>query len=103
MYRTLLGVSTEFVLIGCVLERDLCLSYALHTFSMRTNSVLTPCKARCGTFTLLRFPRYFHVTPYPKLEMVTTQVAPDSESTCGTAVCGVSFNTNLSNLTNRAR
>ena len=28
------------------LERDLCLSYTLHslTFSMRTNSVLTPCK-----------------------------------------------------------
>ena len=35
-------------------------------------------------------------------EMVTTQVVPDSESTCGTAVCVVSFNTNLSNLTNRA-
>ena len=35
-------------------------------------------------------------------EMVTTQVAPDSELTCGTAVCVVSFNTNLSNLTNRA-
>ena len=28
------------------LERDLCLSYTLHTltFSMRINSVLTPCK-----------------------------------------------------------
>ena len=36
------------------------------------------------------------------LEMVTTQVVPDSESTCGTAVCVVSLNTNLSNLTNRA-
>ena len=36
------------------------------------------------------------------LEMVTTQVAPDSESTCGTAECVVSLNTNLSNLTNRA-
>ena len=35
-------------------------------------------------------------------EMVTTQVVPDSESTCDTAVCVVSFNTNLSNLTNRA-
>ena len=35
-------------------------------------------------------------------EMVTTQVAPDSESKCGTAVCVVSFNTNFSNLTNRA-
>ena len=35
-------------------------------------------------------------------EMVTTQVAPESESTCGTAVCVVSLNTNLSNLTNRA-
>ena len=34
--------------------------------------------------------------------IVTTQVAPDSESTCGTAVCVVSLNTNLSNLTNRA-
>ena len=34
--------------------------------------------------------------------MITTQVAPDSESTCGTAVCVVSLNTNLSNLTNRA-
>ena len=34
--------------------------------------------------------------------MVTTQVAPDSESTCGTAVCVVSLNTNLSNFTNRA-
>ena len=33
---------------------------------------------------------------------VTTQVTPDSESTCGTAVCVVYFNTNLSNLTNRA-
>ena len=33
---------------------------------------------------------------------VTTQVAPDSESTCGTAVCVVSLNTNLSNLSNRA-
>ena len=35
--------------------------------------------------------------------MVTTQVAPDSESTCGTAVCVVSLNTNLSNFTNRAK
>ena len=34
--------------------------------------------------------------------MVTTQVASESESTCGTAVCVVSLNTNLSNLTNRA-
>ena len=34
-------------------------------------------------------------------EMVTTQVASESESTCGTAVCVVSLNTNLSNLTNR--
>ena len=35
-------------------------------------------------------------------EMVTTQVVPDSESTCDTAVCVVSFNTNLSNLANCA-
>ena len=34
--------------------------------------------------------------------IVTTQVALDSKSTCGTAVCVVSLNTNLSNLTNRA-
>ena len=34
--------------------------------------------------------------------MVTTQVVPDSESTCGTAVCVISLNTNLSNLPNRA-
>ena len=32
----------------------------------------------------------------------STQVAPDSESTCGPSVCGIYFNTNLSNLTNRA-
>ena len=36
------------------------------------------------------------------LEMVTTQVVPDSESTCDTAECVVSLNTNLSNLPNRA-
>ena len=36
------------------------------------------------------------------LKLVTTQVAPDSESTCGTVVCVVSLNTNLSNLPNRA-
>ena len=84
------------------LERDLCLSYTLHTltFSMRTNSVLTPCKVRyfhvttipsvlsryydsLGTFTLLRFPRYFHVTPlalgtkFPmKLQGARTQSSP---------------------------
>ena len=34
--------------------------------------------------------------------MVTTQVVPDSESTCGTAVCVISLNTNLSNFPNRA-
>ena len=36
---------TPYSLVVC-LERDLCLSYTLHTltFSMRTNSVLTPCK-----------------------------------------------------------
>ena len=34
--------------------------------------------------------------------MVTTQVVLDCETTCGTAVCVVSFNTNLSNLPNRA-
>ena len=40
--------------------------------------------------------------PFTLPEMVTTQVAPDSKSTCGTAVCVVSFNTNLTNLSNRA-
>ena len=66
MYRTLQGVSKEFVLIGCVLRKSLCLSYTLHTltFTMRTNSVLTPCKQGAvlsrysdslGTFTLLHF------------------------------------------------
>ena len=34
--------------------------------------------------------------------MVTIQVAPDSETTCGPSVCGIYFNTNLTNLTNRA-
>ena len=33
---------------------------------------------------------------------VTTQVDPDSESKCGTAVCVVSLNTNHTNLTNLA-
>ena len=42
------------------------------------------------------------LAPWVTLKLVTTQVAPDSESTCGTAVCVVSFNTNLSNLPNRA-
>ena len=68
-------VRSLYLLVVC-LERDLCLSHTLHTltFSMRTNSVLTPCKqgavlsryslalamrtnilltpckARCGTF-----------------------------------------------------
>ena len=32
----------------------------------------------------------------------STQVVLDCEATCVTAMCGVSFNTNLSNLTNRA-
>ena len=41
-----------------------------------------------------------HLSSYP--EMLTTQVAPDSESTCCTAVCVVSLNTNLTNLSNRA-
>ena len=38
-------VRSSYSLVVC-LERDLCLSYTLHTltFSMRTNSVLTPCK-----------------------------------------------------------
>ena len=50
------------------------------------------------------FPAQFAIKNSPEQlpEMVTTQVAPDSESTCGTAVCVVSFNTNLSNFTNRA-
>ena len=35
-------------------------------------------------------------------EMVTTQVAPDCEATCGPSVCGIYFNTNHTNLTNCA-
>ena len=34
--------------------------------------------------------------------MVTTQVVLDCEATCGTAVCGIYFNTNHMNLTNCA-
>ena len=59
-------VRSSYSLVVC-LERDLCLSYTLHTltFSMRTNSVLTPCKQGAvlsrysdslGTFTLLPWP-----------------------------------------------
>ena len=58
-------VRSSYSLVMC-LERDLCLSYTLHTltFSMRTNSVLTPCKQGAvlsrysdslRTFTLLHF------------------------------------------------
>ena len=65
-------VRSSYSLVVC-LERDLWLSYTLHTltFSMRTNSVLTPCKARCGTFTLLQFqfliPNFQPVSPFPKV------------------------------------
>ena len=45
-------------------------------------------------------PHSFDLSSY--LEMATTQVVPECESMCVTAVCVVSFNTNLSNLTNRA-
>ena len=34
--------------------------------------------------------------------MVTTQVVLDCEATCGPSVCGIYFNTNLTNLSNRA-
>ena len=34
--------------------------------------------------------------------MVTAQVVLDCESTCGPSFCGIYFNTNLSNLSNRA-
>ena len=34
--------------------------------------------------------------------MVTTQGVLDCEATCGTAVCGIYFNTNHTNLTNCA-
>ena len=33
---------------------------------------------------------------------VTTQVVLECETTCGPSVCGIYFNTNLPNLTNRA-
>ena len=34
--------------------------------------------------------------------MVTIQVVLDCEATCGTAICGIYFNTNHTNLTNCA-
>ena len=34
--------------------------------------------------------------------VVTTQVVLDCEATCGTAICGIYFNTNLTNLSNCA-
>ena len=34
--------------------------------------------------------------------MVTTQVVLDCEATCGPSVCGIYFNTNLTNLSNCA-
>ena len=40
------------------------------------------------------------VSSYP--EMVTTLVVLDCEATCGHSVCGIYFNTNHTNLTNRA-
>ena len=44
---------------------------------------------------------------YPKKSsiltiQVTTQVVLECEVTCGPSVCGIYFNTNLSNLTNRS-
>ena len=41
-----------------------------------------------------------HLSSHP--EMVTTQVVLDCEATCGPSVCGICFNTNLTNLTNCA-
>ena len=66
------GVSTEFVLIEkvrvCkVLDKHRSLSkHTTNEYELRTHTL----QARCGTFTLLRFPRYFHVTPYPNLELL---------------------------------
>ena len=36
------------------------------------------------------------------LKLVTTQVVLDCEATCGPSVCGIYFNTNLTNLSNCA-
>ena len=56
------------------------------------------CVANMGNFCETRRAEWQNSCQF----FVTTQVVPDSESTCGTAVCVVSLNTNLSNLTNRA-
>ena len=55
MYRTLLGVSKEFVLIGCVLrKRSVFILYFTHPHLFNENKLRThTLQARCGTFTLL--------------------------------------------------
>ena len=55
MYRTLLGVSKEFVLIGCVLrKRSVFILYFTHRHLFNENKLRThTLQARCGTFTLL--------------------------------------------------
>ena len=61
-------------------------------------NILFLCVANMGNFCGIRRAEWQNSCQF----FVTTQVVPDSESTCGTAVCVVSLNTNLSNLTNRA-
>ena len=67
-------VRSSYSLVVC-LERDLCLSYTLHTltFSMRTNSVLTPCKQGAVHFS----PR-----PYAQYRWATRL-----QARCGTLSC----------------
>ena len=84
------GVSKEFILIGCVLrKRSVFILYFTHPHLFNENKLRThTLQARCGTFTLLWFPRYFHVTPFlfsMRINSVLTQAR------CGTflfsAIC----------------
>ena len=60
MYRTLLGVSKEFVLIGCVLrKRSVFILYFTHPHLFNENKL--------RTHTLQSKVRYFHVTPIPSV------------------------------------
>ena len=76
-----------FSLVVC-LERDLCLSYTLHTltFSMRTNSVLTPCKQGAVHFSPLKWPNSPVLTPC-KQGAVHFSPLKWLQARCGTLPC----------------
>ena len=100
MYRTLLATCgptgircfIPYILMRTNTLLTRCEQRAVRYLAMRTNSVLTPCKQGAvlsrysdslGTFTLLRFPRYFHVTPFLFL-MRTNSVLTPGRARCGT-------------------